>query len=53
MNPYPFTEEEMREQAEFENFLENFVGPPTLKEVAEAQQAELEYIDQQMLANAY
>lgn len=47
------TEQEMQEQAEWEDFFVNFVGPPTPEEYYEALQAEIEAIDQQMLANAY
>jgi len=49
---YIETDEDMIEQIKFEEFLENFVGPPTLQEFEELQQAAIEEIDRKMLANA-
>jgi len=41
------------EQAEFDYFLDTFVGPPTPEQVEAGRIAELEDIDHQMLINAF
>lgn len=46
------TSEDMKEMIEYDEFLANFVGPPTEQEWGDMQQAELEYIDHKMLLNA-